>query len=154
MLRKKDNIAEYILYLWQMEDYLRAFPRAMDDESALPEVRNELQELSLMMHEENILESGHLQMAKNALQQLEELSAELYDEEATYRAAMIRLEPQLNLYKAKTDRPTMSNVEAGLSLLYHIMLLRAGHKEISPATMETVTQVTEWLRYLSKCFQS
>ena len=26
MKSKKENIAEYILYLWQIEDYLRAFP--------------------------------------------------------------------------------------------------------------------------------
>jgi hypothetical protein len=26
MRSKKDNIAEYILYLWQMEYFLRAFP--------------------------------------------------------------------------------------------------------------------------------
>lgn len=153
MLRKRDNIAEYILYLWQMEDYLRAFPRAMDDEATLPELRNELQDLSLMMHEENILDAGHLQLAKNALRELEELSEELYDDEATYRAAMIRLEPQLNLFKAKTDRPTMSNVEAGLTLLYQVMLLRVQKKEISRETMSVVEDVTAWMKYLSKTYK-
>lgn len=153
MLRKRDNIAEYILYLWQMEDYLRAFPRAMDDEATLPELRNELQDLSLMMHEENILGGGHLQLAKNALRELEELSDELYDDEATYRAAMIRLEPQLNLFKAKTDRPTMTNVEAGLTLLYQVMLLRVQKKEISRETMSVVEDVTAWMKYLSKTYK-
>lgn len=153
MLKKKDNIAEYILYLWQMEDYLRAFPRAMDDEQTMPELRNELQELSLMMHEENILAGGHLQLARNALLQLEELSDSLYDEEATYRAALIRLQPQLNLFKAKTDRPTMSDVEAGLTLLYQVMLLRVQHREISKSTQQTVDEVTAWFKYLSRTFR-
>lgn len=153
MLKKKDNIAEYILYLWQMEDYLRAFPRAMDDEQTMPELRNELQELSLMMHEENILAGGHLQLARNALLQLEELSDSLYDEEATYRAALIRLQPQLNLFKAKTDRPTMSDVEAGLTLLYQVMLLRIQHRDISKSTQQTVDEVTAWFKYLSRTFR-
>lgn len=153
MLKKKENIAEYILYLWQMEDYLRAFPKAMDDEATHPQLRNELQEISLMMHEENILQSGHLQLAKNAQHELEELSDDLYDEEATYRAAILRLAPQLTLLKTKTNNPAMSDVEAGLTLLYQVMLLRVEKKTISPETMRVVQDVTEWMRYLSKTYK-
>lgn len=153
MLKKKENIAEYILYLWQMEDYLRAFPEAMYDETSLPEVRNELQELSLMMHEENIVAGGHLQLAKNAQRQLEELSDELYEDEATYRAAILKLAPQLTILKVKTDNPAMSDVEAGLTLLYQVMLLRVQKKEITKETMQVVQDVTEWMRYLSKTFK-
>ena len=78
MKSKKDNIAEYILYLWQMEDFLRAFP-------AQAEGNEELRELKEMMHREGITESGHLQLAKNALEELEELHASLLDEDAMYR---------------------------------------------------------------------
>ena len=102
---KKDNIAEYILYLWQIEDYLRAFPQQAD---ATPE----LQEFNQMMHREGIIDGGHLQLAKNALNELEELHTRFLNEDAMYRAAIIRLQPSLNLLKAKTDRPTMSDIEA------------------------------------------
>ena len=111
MILKKNNIAEYILYLWQIEDYLRAFPQQA-------ETNQELQDLSQMMHQENIMEGGHLQLAKNALDELEDLHNDLLDQEATYRAAIIQLTPSLNLLKAKTDRPTMSDIEACLVLLY------------------------------------
>ena len=87
---KKDNITEYILYLWQIEDYLRAFPGQAD---ATPE----LQEIDQMMHREGIIENGHLQLAQNALAELEELHTSLLNEDAMYRAAIIRLEPSLNL---------------------------------------------------------
>lgn len=153
MLKKRENIVEYILYLWQMEDYLRAFPQAMYDPTALPEVQNELQELSLMMHEENILQSGHLQLAKNAIGELEDLNDSLYDEEATYRGAILQLAPQLVLLKAKTNNPAMSDVEAGLTLLYQVMLLRIQKKEISQQTDQVVKQVTEWMRYLSRTYK-
>ena len=66
MKSKKENIAEYILYLWQMEDYLRAFP-AQADATA------ELHELNEMMHREGIVEGGHLQSAQNTLSELQEL---------------------------------------------------------------------------------
>ena len=145
MKSKKDNIAEYILYLWQMEDYLRAFPQNAD---ATPE----LHELNEMMHREGIVESGHLQLAKNALAELEDLHAEILNEDAMYRAAIIRLQPSLNLLKAKTDRPTMSDIEACLLLLYQIMLLRLQQREITPETASVQQQATPVLQFLSRTY--
>ena len=147
MKSKKDNIAEYILYLWQMEDYLRAFP---NQAGATPE----LSELNEMMHREGITESGHLQLAANALSEMEELHSRLLDEDALYRAAVIRLTPQLNLLKAKTDRPTMSDIEACLILLYQIMLLRLQKKEITPETAQVQEQATQLLRFISRIYQN
>ncbi|MBR4263851.1 MAG: DUF4924 family protein [Paludibacteraceae bacterium] len=145
MKNKKDNIAEYILYLWQIEDYLRAFP-------GQAEANDELRELNEMLHREGITESGHLQLAKNALSEMEELHSELLDEDAMYRAAVLQLQPSLNLLKAKTDRPTMSDVEAGLILLYQIMLLRLQQKPVTPETASVQAQVTKLLQFLSKTY--
>lgn len=145
MKKKKDNIAEYILYLWQMEDYLRAFP---ENAMATPE----LSEIMDMMHMEGITESGHLQLAKNALSELEDLHDELVDTEAPYRAVMIHLQPSLNVFKSKTDNPTMSDVEACLTLLYQVMLLRLQQQPISEATEVVVKDATQLLRFLSKTY--
>lgn len=146
MILKKNNIAEYILYLWQIEDYLRAFPQQA-------EANQELHDLSNMMHQENIMDKGHLQLAQNALSELEDLHNDLLDQEATYRAAMIRLTPALNLLKAKTDHPTMSDVEACLILLYQIMLLKLQKAPISSETEQVQKQATQVLQYLSKTYK-
>ena len=146
MKSKKDNIAEYILYLWQIENYLRAFPQQA-------EANEELHELNEMMHREGITEKGHLQLAANALDEMEELHGQLLNEDAMYRAAVMRVQPSLNILKAKTDRPTMSDIEAGLILLYQIMLLRLQQKEITPQTEQVQQQVTEILRFVSKSYR-
>jgi hypothetical protein len=145
MKSKKDNIAEYILYLWQMEDYLRAFP---DNADATPE----LHELNEMMHREGIVDGGHLALANNALSELEDLHATILNEDAMYRAAIMRLQPSLNLLKAKTDRPTMSDIEACLLLLYQIMLLKLQNREITPETASVQTQATQVLTFLSRTY--
>lgn len=145
MKSKKDNIAEYILYLWQMEDYLRAFPQHA-------EATQELHDLNEMMHREGIVEGGHLALANNALSELEDLHAQILNEDAMYRAAIIRLQPSLNLLKAKTDRPTMSDIEACLLLLYQIMMLRLQKKEITPETASVQQQATQVLTFLSKTY--
>ena len=146
MILKKNNIAEYILYLWQIEDYLRAFPQQAD-------ANQELYDISEMMHQENILKSGHLQLAQNALAELEDLHNDLLDQEATYRAAMIQLTPSLNILKSKTDRPTMSDIEACLLLLYQIMLLKLQKRQISSETELVQKQATQILQYLSKTYK-
>ena len=147
MKSKKENIAEYILYLWQMEDYLRAFPEHAE---ATPE----LHELNEMMHREGIMEGGHLALAQNALAELEDLHAELLNEDAMYRAAIIRLQPSLNLLKAKTDNPTMSDLEACFTLLYQIMLLHLRKKPVSPETASVQQQATQLLQFLSKSYRN
>lgn len=145
MKSKKENIAEYILYLWQIEDYLRAFPQQAD-------ANPELKEIAEMMHAEGIMDGGHLQLAENALSELEDLSRELAEDDATYRAAVMRLTPQLNLLKAKTDDPTMSDMRACFVLLYQIMLLRLKKQEISQETEATVQQVSSLVRFLCRAY--
>ena len=146
MKSKKDNIAEYILYLWQMEDYLRAFPQNAD-------ATRELHELNEMMHREGIMEGGHLALAQNALSELIDLHSTLLNEDAMYRAAVMRLQPSLNLLKAKTDRPAMPDIEACLILLYQIMLLRLQKKEITSETASVQQQATQVLLFLSKSYR-
>ena len=73
MKNKQDNIAEYILWIWQLEDYLRAFPNvATDRENPSQDIRF-LTELSEMLHREGVTEKGHVQLAQNAMAELEEL---------------------------------------------------------------------------------
>jgi hypothetical protein len=128
-----------------MEDYLRAFPQNAE---ATPE----LHDLNEMMHREGIMDGGHLALANNALAELIDLHTTLLDEDAMYRAAIIRLQPSLNLLKAKTDRPTMSDIEACLLLLYQIMMLRLQKKDISPETASVQQQATQVLTFLSRTY--
>lgn len=145
MKSKRENIAEYILYLWQLEDYLRAFPEKAQENT-------ELMELLDMMHQEGIIAGGHLQLAKNALSELEDLHEELLESEAPYRAVILHIEPALNILKSKTDRPTMSDVEACLTLLYQVMMLRLRQQPISDETNVVVKDATQLLRFLSKTY--
>ncbi len=146
MKNKKENIAEYILYLWQMEDYLRAFPQTAEQ-------NEELHNLLEMMRREGVMGKGHIQLAKNALQEAEELHILLWNEEATYRAAALQIMPSLAVLKSKTDTPAMSDIEACLLLLYQIMLLRLQKRPISAETEAVQQQATKLLQYLSRTYR-
>lgn len=148
MISKQDNIAEYILQMWQMEDLVRAFhsDEALAQNAFLNEVKN-------MLLQEGIMDAGHTQVSMVALKELEDLHAEVYQQEATYRAAWLALMPQMVLFKAKTNNPTMSDMEACFTFLYDIMLLRLQKKEITPETAATQEQVSNLLRYLATTYK-
>lgn len=148
MKTKKDNIAEYILRTWQMEDLVRAFP---DDEAL--EHNTYLRDLKQMMRDEGVMQAGHVQIVRNAVHELEELHRALYDTEATYRAAWLQLMPSIYLLKAKTDRPTQSDMEMCLTFLYEIMLLRLQKKPISAETTAVQEDVSRLLAFLAAQYQ-
>ena len=87
--KRKENIAEYLLYMWQIEDLIRAngldldkiTENIIDKYDLSPDQRKELKEwyesLIDMMRRENVVKSGHLQLNKNIIIQLNELHHEL-----------------------------------------------------------------------------
>ena len=148
MISKKDNIAEYILQTWQMEDLVRAF---QNDEAL--EQNAYLRDLKDMMRAEGVLERGHVQLAQIAVSEMDELHSRLYDEEATYRAAWLQLLPSINILKAKTDDPTQSDMQMCLTVLYEIMLLRLQKKPISPETTAVQESVSRLLSVLAATYK-
>ena len=75
--KKKENIAEYLLYMWQIEDIIRAYGLDIDqiqkhiiNSYDLPEeqkksMREWYESLIDMMHSEGVEKKGHLQLNKN-----------------------------------------------------------------------------------------
>ena len=77
--KRKENIAEYLLYMWQVEDLIRA--NDLDIDKLITNVidRFNLQEdqrkqmiewyesLIDMMRREDVINSGHLQLNKNTI---------------------------------------------------------------------------------------
>lgn len=147
MIKKSDNIAEYILQMWQMEDLIRAF---RDDEALLQNPF--LLDLRTMMEREGKMEKGHVQLSEVALGEMQDLHAELYQEDASYRGAWMQVMPAMTILKAKTDRPTMSDMEICLTFLYDIMLLRLKKSEISAETAATQQQVSNLVRHVAMAY--
>ena len=87
-LRKK-SIAEYLLYMWQIEDIIRAYQCSLTkirrehiDKFDYTDVQKDEEEdwfgdLIRMMNQEGCRESGHLQINRVVMQSLNELHAQL-----------------------------------------------------------------------------
>ena len=87
--KKKENIAEYLLYMWQLEDILRAYELNIDKvQQALidptnssveekEEARDWYNQLINSMRSEEIEKEGHLEINKTLLQSLTGLHLQL-----------------------------------------------------------------------------
>jgi hypothetical protein len=161
--KRKNNIAEYILYMWQLEDILRAlrFDQALIQEilvkgfNSSPEVSKEILEwyLSLvsLMKSEKIEERGHLQVLKNLVNELQELHMLLLKrtEEADYISAFQKALPLIIELQTKQKSHSGNIVEISLHALYGYLLLRIQKKEIFEATEKSMQVITEFVSKLS-----
>ena len=88
---RKENIAEYLLYMWQVEDIIRAYgcnlqqikKEYISRFDCTDEQKEEMVDwygnLIRMINQEGCREKGHIQINKIVLQQLSELHAQLLD---------------------------------------------------------------------------
>lgn len=160
--KKKSNIAEYILYMWQVEDMLRAFDLDMQkvkeqvidrfqvDEATAKEMYDWYDNLAEMMRKEKIEGQGHLQVVKNNVNELVEIHFFLLQNDMRYRQLVTMATGNLVELRAKSGAgEEVSDVELALNGLYGHLLLRLQKKEIHPQTQSAMESFSRMLAYLA-----
>jgi hypothetical protein len=161
-LRKK-NIAEYLLYMWQVEDTIRAF------DCSLPRIRREyisrfdyddeqkdeetdwFGNLIRMMNEEGCRVGGHLQINRVTMQLLAELHQQLLESPKFpfYNTAYYKVLPFIVELRQKGASKEENEIETCLNLLYGVMMLRLQKKEVTPNTQHAVKEISTFIGMLS-----
>jgi flagellin-specific chaperone FliS len=164
--KRKENIAEYLLYMWQIEDIIRANDldiekierNVIDRYTLTPELRKQMVEwyesLIDMMRREEVTEKGHLQMNKNVLGQLVALHQTLLKDPrfAEYTAEFYRTLPFIVELRAKAGAERVGEIETCFNALYAMLMLRLQHKEISKETLTAMQQITKFISVLATDF--
>lgn len=162
--KKKENIAEYLLYMWQIEDIIRAYKLDIDviDEQIISkydvsddkkkEIREWYESLIDMMRREGVVEKGHLQLNKNVIIDLTDLHLALLKspKEPFYGATFFKTLPYIVELRAKTGEEQVGEIETCFNALYGILMLRLQKKEISEQTQVAMKQITAFLALLSE----
>lgn len=161
--KKRENIAEYLLYMWQIEDLIRACNlnietiqiKLIDGYDQPNEVKKEIREwyesLIDMMKRENVVERGHLQINKNILIELGDLHDCLMDssKEPIYKMIYYKVLPLIVELRSKSGASETEEIETCLNFMYGLLILRIQKKEISKDTLEASNLISEFLRLLS-----
>ena len=156
--KRRENIAEYILYLWQLEDLLRALqfsPEAIFSTLIAPrkDIADEQKHVFLLwymdianlLREEGKEEKGHLEHTLHLIGDLNDLHLQLMKLPIGehYRQTFAKLEPELPRLRAVLGRE-MSDIELCFRALYAAMLYRIkgeGGKRAVSDTIEYVSPV-------------
>lgn len=166
--KKRENIAEYLLYMWQIEDLIRAYGLDIDRidneiiskySNLTPEQRRDLHDwyesLIDMMRREGVEKKGHLQLNKNVIIALDDLHRRLLADErfAQYSAEFYKTLPFIVELRAKAGEEKAGEIETCLNALYGILMLRLKGEEISKETLEAISQISRFMAMLSQYYK-
>lgn len=166
--KRKENICEYLLYMWQVEDLIRANHFDMDEirdkviarYNQPDEVKEEIgrwyEELIEMMRSEGVKESGHIQLNKNVIITLTDLHLRLLKspKEMIYGAAYYKTLPYIVQLRAKSGGNDIPELETCFTAVYGYLMLRMQGKEISAETLDGIKQISSFLALLAEKYRA
>lgn len=166
--KRKENIAEYLIYMWQLEDSMRALEfeddkiettlvqrfasmPGMSDE-ALDQIRDWYLAMRDMMLDEGLRQEGHLQINKNVLLELTELNSLMlkHEEDAIYTSCYFSTLPYIVDLRSRQGEEMQPEIETCFTALYGLLMLNLQHKEISQNTKVALSQVSKFIGLLAQ----
>ncbi len=161
---KEKNIAEYLLYMWQVEDLIRANGCDIDKlktsvinrfhEEERPALEEWYENLCDMMRAEGVTEKGHLQINRNVILNLTELHGALLasTKYPFYNAAYFKALPFIVELRQKSRHKEEPELETCFEALYGVLLLRLQKKEISAGTVKAIEVISSFLSMLANYY--
>ncbi len=161
-------MAEYLLYLWQVEDIIRACRLDLEvieqtviarydvDEQKRAEIRDWYESLVKMMKLEHVEQSGHLQICKNVLIRLNDLHRLLLQSPKypEYGAQYYQALPFIVELRAKAPQgKQVDELETCFQALYGVLLLKLQGKEVSKETEKAIGHISYFIGMLAAYFK-
>ena len=164
---QKENIAEYLLYMWQVEDLIRANGLDIDklQESYLNRFKLEGKEadaqrewyenLIEMMRSEGVQEKGHLQINKSVITMLNDLHNELLKspKHPYYSAAYYKALPYIVELRNRSNTRDECESENCFDAMYGLMMLRVQGKPVSEDTKKAMEDISRFLAMLAEYYK-
>ena len=165
---RKRNIAEYLIYMFQVEDSIRACDFEMDKiekhiisqykqtENIKEEIRNWYSNLMVMMYEEDILKSGHMKILQSIVDELDDLHKNLLyqKKDEKYIELYAHASPNLAAFRATIKEKDKTDIDVSFHALYSLLLIRLKQQKVSEETRLAMQTFSNMLAYLSDKFKN
>lgn len=160
--KRKENIAEYIIYMWQLEDLARAHDLDADAlyQFVLGKANLELAvaKAAKIWYQDLCTRTGklapgeHLEEVHEAMQEMSLLHGMLLTsiKDPEYLEAFNAAEPSIKELKQRAGSKAIGELEACFNGIYGVFLLELQKKKVSEATKEALVPVREMLKSLSR----
>ncbi|MBP3355822.1 MAG: DUF4924 family protein [Rikenellaceae bacterium] len=166
--KRKENIAEYILYLWQIEDLLRALqfsPEAIYTQLVEPRQVDEQTKQTIflwymdivnLLREEGKERIGHLEHTLHLINDMQHLHLQLMELPAgeRYRPLYLRLAPYLPALRSRMGKQETGDIELCFRALYAAMLYRIkGGKGSDEPVSDVLEYISPVIAELAKIYR-
>lgn len=160
---RQENIVEWIIYMWQVEDVIRAFGFDIEriereyltrfdvDDEQLEAMLRWYGHLIDMMRVEGRQTSGHLQIISGVMILLTDLHLQLLASTKFpfYNAAYYKALPYIVEVRSRGADTSKGELESALEALYGVLLLRMRGKPVSDETSAAVGEISAFLGMLA-----
>lgn len=161
---KEESEVGYVLYMWQLEDVVRAFngdvekiikdyvPQFGYEGDVLKQEQQWWRDIVEMMRGEGIMQTGHLQMVKGTLSLLFDKHVELLADtkETVYSSLYYKALPFIVELRAQGSNKEKSELEVCFEALYGVTLLKMRQQKISQQTQDAHDRIATMLAYLNQ----
>jgi isoleucyl-tRNA synthetase len=162
--KQQENIAEYLIYMYQIEDIIRVFQFDLDkiievfvkpslpDDSFLNQYRNWYMDFIKQLKTQRCEKEGHIESLREIVMELIYLHNTLISitNDEKYKSLVEAASSSLDEFKQKSNMAQRHDVEALLHAMYMKLQLKVRKQEISPETDEAMDKMRIQLAYLSR----
>jgi len=164
--KRKENIAEYLLYMYQVEDMIRANQLDLDriEQTLISkfevsyELKREMREwyktLITMMREEQKEQAGHLGILENTAEQLSELHHQILNQgiDMAYKGVYEKAKPHIEALRMRSGHGKDNDIQVALNGLYGLLILKLKKTAITQETTRAFDTIRELVAELSARF--
>jgi len=162
--KQKENIAEYLLYMFQIEEIIRTFQLDLDKimthfvETSIPNVsylnqyREWYADLIKQMKVRGLEKEGHTETVNEVIMELVYLHTTLLTivNDEKYKTLVEHASEYLNEFKGKANMTQRNDVEVLLHAMYMKLQFKIRKQEISAETEEAMDKLRIQLAYLAR----
>jgi hypothetical protein len=162
----QENIAEYILYMYHIEDLIRSMnfdvskimefyvAPQLPDESFHGQYKEWYSDLIQQMKNQKIEQKGHLYIIQEVIIELSYLHNTLLNmaNDEKYKNLFDTAREHIETFKNKSNLKDKNNIEIMFHALYMKFLLKLQKKEISPESEESFDVMSVCVAYLSRAY--
>lgn len=160
--KKAQNIPEYIIYMYQMEDLLRAYHFNLDDlrlyvishypvsDSEKTETAIWFSDLAFEMKNAKVEETGHLPQTQELVDQLASIHWSLLKTDRDYFDLYQNAKPHLiHLLLEAGENAPKHEIQVALNAIYGQLLARLRSREVPSVILEATDTFGDLLSYLN-----
>ncbi|ANQ48613.1 DUF4924 family protein [Flammeovirga yaeyamensis] len=164
--KKEQNICEYIIYIYQSEELLRAFDFNFEDireyvvnhitklnDKERDEVIQWHKDLLELMKKEEVTKEGHCSWAQDEVDNITTLHHKLLSEDEEYQKVYKKASPHIDENLKFADGLITNPIQICINGIFGLLLLRTRGKKVDNATKNILDSFGDVLSYLAYKFK-